>query len=208
MKKAFLFLALCLLGAGRAAAAEPADSVRNVIYMIGDGMGLAHVSMLAVEGGYAPTAFDRAQGIALISTYSANNRVTDSAAAGTALACGSKTNNGTLGLDPRGGRLQSLIEWAVAEGMPAGIAVKCHLQHATPAAFYAHVPDRGDEKAITRDLLASNIDVLRCRQAARKGVPRGRFVSRCVRPPRLCGRRFARRGGTGSCGTVAVCRDR
>ena len=160
MKKAFLFLALCLLGAGRAAAAEPVDSVRNVIYMIGDGMGLAHVSMLAVEGGYAPTAFDRAQGIALISTYSANNRVTDSAAAGTALACGSKTNNGTLGLDPRGGRLQSLIEWAVAEGMPAGIAVKCHLQHATPAAFYAHVPDRGDEKAITRDLLASNIDVL------------------------------------------------
>lgn len=65
-----------------------------------------------------------------------------------------------MGLDPRGGRLQSLIEWAVAEGMPAGIAVKCHLQHATPAAFYAHVPDRGDEKAITRDLLASNIDVL------------------------------------------------
>ena len=123
MKKAFLFLALCLLGAGRAAAAEPVDSVRNVIYMIGDGMGLAHVSMLAVEGGYAPTAFDRAQGIALISTYSANNRVTDSAAAGTALACGSKTNNGTLGLDPRGGRLQSLIEWAVAEGMPAGIAI-------------------------------------------------------------------------------------
>ena len=160
MKKAFLFLALCLFGAGHAAAAEPVDSVRNVIYMIGDGMGLAHVSMLAVEGGYAPTAFDRAQGIALISTYSANNRVTDSAAAGTALACGSKTNNGTLGLDPRGGRLQSLIEWAVAEGMPAGIAVKCHLQHATPAAFYAHVPDRGDEKAITRDLLASNIDVL------------------------------------------------
>ena len=43
--------------------------------------------------------------------------------------------------------------------MPAGIAVKCHLQHATPAAFYAHVPDRGDEKAITRDLLASNIDL-------------------------------------------------
>ena len=59
--------------------------VKNVIYLIGDGMGLAHVSMLAVEGGYAPTAFDRAQGIALISTYSANNRVTDSAAAGISL---------------------------------------------------------------------------------------------------------------------------
>ena len=160
MKKAYLFLALCLLAAGRAAAAEPADSVRNVIYMIGDGMGLAHVSMLAIEGGYAPTAFDRSQGVALISTYSANNRVTDSAAAGTALATGAKTNNSTLGLDAGGERVRSVIERAVADGRPTGIAVKCYLQHATPAAFYAHVPSRGDEKAITRDMLASGIDVL------------------------------------------------
>lgn len=160
MKRAYLFLALCLLAAGRAAAAEPADSVRNVIYMIGDGMGLAHVSMLAIEGGYAPTAFDRSQGVALISTYSANNRVTDSAAAGTALATGSKTNNSTLGLDAGGERVRSVIERAVADGRPTGIAVKCHLQHATPAAFYAHVPSRSDEKAITRDMLASGIDVL------------------------------------------------
>lgn len=159
MKK-ILFLALCLLAAGRATAAEPADSVRNVIYMIGDGMGLAHVSMLAIEGGYAPTAFDRAQGVALIATYSANNRVTDSAAAATALACGRKTNNSTLGLDPDGTRLQSVMEKAVAQGRPTGIAVKCHLQHATPAGFYAHVAARGEEKAITHDLLASGIDVL------------------------------------------------
>lgn len=160
MKKALLFLALCLLGAGRAAAAEPADSVRNVIYMIGDGMGLAHVSMLAIEGGYAPTAFDRAQGIALISTYSADNRVTDSAAAGTALATGSKTGNSMLGCDLDGTPLRSVIQRAVQQGRPTGIAVSCYLQHATPAAFYAHVPDRGDAKAITRDLLASDIDVL------------------------------------------------
>ena len=68
MKKAFLFLALCLLGAGRAAAAEPVDSVRNVIYMIGDGLGLAQVSMPVIGGGYVPKAFDRAQGAALIRT--------------------------------------------------------------------------------------------------------------------------------------------
>ena len=160
MKKALLFLALCLLAAGRAAAAEPADSVRNVIYMIGDGMGLAHVSMLQIEGGYAPTAFDRAQGVALITTYSANNRVTDSAAAGTALATGSKTGNSMLGCDLEGEPLRSIIQRAVDQGRPAGIAVKCHLQHATPAAFYAHVSNRGDETAITRDLLASGIDVL------------------------------------------------
>ena len=201
MKKAFLFLALCLLGAGRAAAAEPVDSVRNVIYMIGDGMGLAHVSMLAVEGGYAPTAFDRAQGIALISTYSANNRVTDSAAAGTALACGSKTNNGTLGLDPRGGRLQSVIEWGDCREMPSPACHPCGVLCACPGSWrrkghYARPAGEQYRRAH------------RCWQAARKGVLRGRFVSRCVRPPRLCGRRFARRGGAGSCGTVAVCRDR
>ena len=160
MKKVLLFLALCLLAAGRAAAAEPADSVRNVIYMIGDGMGLAHVSMLAIEGGYAPTAFDRAQGIALISTYSADNRVTDSAAAGTALATGSKTGNSMLGCDPDGKPLRSLMQRAVDQGRSAGIVVCCYLQHATPAAFYAHVRSRGDRKAITQDLLASDIDVL------------------------------------------------
>ena len=54
--------------------------VRNLIYLIGDGMGLSHVSMLMLEEGYGTTAFDRAQNIALITTYSANNRVTDSAA--------------------------------------------------------------------------------------------------------------------------------
>lgn len=51
--------------------------VRNLIYLIGDGMGLSHVSMLMLEEGYGTTAFDRAQNIALITTYSANNRVTD-----------------------------------------------------------------------------------------------------------------------------------
>ena len=61
-------------------------AVKNVIYMIGDGMGLSQVSMMMLENGYRPTAFDRSGNIALIKTYSANNRVTDSAAAGTALA--------------------------------------------------------------------------------------------------------------------------
>ena len=74
--------------------------VRNLIYLIGDGMGLSHVSMLMLEEGYGTTAFDRAQNIALITTYSANNRVTDSAAAGTALATGHKTGNGMLGVLP------------------------------------------------------------------------------------------------------------
>ena len=83
--------------------------VRNLIYLIGDGMGLSHVSMLMLEEGYGTTAFDRAQNIALITTYSANNRVTDSAAAGTALATGHKTGNGMLGVLPDSTAAESIM---------------------------------------------------------------------------------------------------
>lgn len=157
MKRTILLLWVGLLLTGGVAAQQP---VRNVIYMIGDGMGLAQVSMLMVEEHFAPTAFDRVQNVALSSTYSANNRVTDSAAAGTALATGHKTNNKMLGQTPDGKAVESLIARASDQGMPTGIAVTCYLQHATPAAFYAHVPNRDDSKAITADMLTSKVDVL------------------------------------------------
>lgn len=160
MKKTILFLAAFLLSAGSLAAQTSAEGVRNVIYLIGDGMGLAQVSMLKIENGYEPTAFDRAEGVALISTYSANNRVTDSAAAGTALATGGKTNNSVLGLDPEGNALHSMMERAAERDMATGLAVVTYLQHATPAAFYAHVGNRGETEAITRDMLSSGIDVM------------------------------------------------
>ncbi len=133
--------------------------VKNVIFMIGDGMGLAQAAMLMVENGYEATAFDRAENIALIKTYSANNRVTDSAAAGTALACGQKTNNKMLGLTPELDTCYSLTLRANRKGMATGVVVSCGLQHATPAAFYAHVADRNDNYNITRQLAASSFDV-------------------------------------------------
>ena len=111
------------------------SKVKNIIYMIGDGMGLCHVSMLQIEAGYAPTAFDRAKNTALIKTYSANNRVTDSAAAGTALATGYKTNNGTIGQLPDGTRVESIMAKAEKQNYATGLVVTCYLQHATPAAF-------------------------------------------------------------------------
>lgn len=146
----------------RAAADQPAatDQVRNIIYLIGDGMGLAQVSMLQIENGYEPTAFNRAEHVALISTYSANNRVTDSAAAGTALAAGAKTNNSMLGVDPSGAALTSMIARATAQGMPTGVVVSCYLQHATPGAFFAHVRNRGESEKITAQMLTCDIDVL------------------------------------------------
>lgn len=134
-------------------------AVKNVIYMIGDGMGLSQVSMMMLENGYRPTAFDRSGNIALIKTYSANNRVTDSAAAGTALASGNKTDNGMLGMGPDGQIFKSIMERAKEEGYQTGLVVTVYLQHATPGAFFAHVPSRGDLDVISEQFVESGVDV-------------------------------------------------
>ena len=134
--------------------------VRNVIYMIGDGMGLSHMSMFEIEGGYSDHAFKRAQSISLISTMSANNRVTDSAAAGTALSSGYKTNNAMIGMRPDSTTTVSMMEMAVNEGFSTGIVVTSELYHATPATFYAHQPKRKMYEEISEDMLNSSIDVL------------------------------------------------
>lgn len=138
---------------------DKAPKPRNLIYMIGDGMGLAQVSMLMIEGGYAETPFDRMENVALITTYSANNRVTDSAAAGTALATGHKTHNGSLGVTPDGEAVPSIIERAIHKGFRGGVVVTCELQHATPGAFYAHTPNRGYYPIIAHQLVESGLDV-------------------------------------------------
>ena len=123
-------------------------------------MGLGHVSMLQLEGKYQPTAFDRAQNIALIQTYSVNNRVTDSAAAGTALATGHKTNNSTLGQLPDGTPLESITTKAKNKNYGTGIVVTCYVQHATPAAFYANVESRSDNDGICDDFTKRDYDVM------------------------------------------------
>ena len=123
-------------------AAVEAQEVKNIIFLIGDGMGLASASMMQLENNYEPTIFDSADNIALQKTYSLDNRVTDSAASGTALATGFKTNNTMLGQLPDGTNPESLTELAADNGKATGLVVTTYLQHATPCAFYAHVPSR------------------------------------------------------------------
>lgn len=161
MKRLFLFLVLACLSLNGVEAKSPKnEKVNNIIFMIGDGMGLGHISMLQLEGKYQPTAFDRAQNIALIKTYSVNNRVTDSAAAGTALATGHKTNNSTLGQLPDGTPLESITTKAKNKNYGTGIVVTCYVQHATPAAFYANVESRGDNDGICDDFTKRDYDVM------------------------------------------------
>jgi alkaline phosphatase len=81
---------------------------KNVIYLIGDGMGFGAVSSLLLSQD-STTGFEYAPVIGLNETCSANNYVTDSPAGGTALATGTRTNNGYLGVDPNGAQLTSIL---------------------------------------------------------------------------------------------------
>ena len=160
MRKLFYILMFPLVMASMSSCGEKEPEVKNIIYMIGDGMGLAQASLVKIEGKYAPTAYDRAKNVALQTNYSANNRVTDSAASGTALATGYKTNNGTLGQTADGTRVESIMAKADAIGYESGIVVTCYVNHATPAAFYAHRESRNDNDGIVEDFMNSSVDVI------------------------------------------------
>ncbi len=91
-------------------------------------------------------------------THSADALITDSAAAGTALATGFKTNNGVISQDANGNNVRTLIEEAEARGMATGLVTTTRLTHATPATFAAHNISRGNENEIAEDYLDSGVD--------------------------------------------------
>ncbi len=132
--------------------------VKNVIYLIGDGMGFGAVtSLLLTED--EPTGFEQAPVIGLSETCSANNYVTDSAAGGTALATGTRTNNGYVGADPEGNQLTSVLRKAQTYGMKTGIVVNTTLTEATPGSFYAGVTSRKMVFDIAKQFTESQVDV-------------------------------------------------
>lgn len=135
------------------------DKVKNVILMIGDGMGLAQVSALMIENKYAPTSFDRAQSVAICKTYSSNNRITDSGASATAMATGHKTKNGRIGVDKREEPVPNIMELAKEKGLATGIVVTSYLADGTPAGFFAHTPSRRNYEEIARQMSVFQPDV-------------------------------------------------
>jgi len=131
---------------------------KNIIFLIGDGMGLTQVSgAMAISD--EPLALARAQIIGLMNTTAANAYVTDSAAAGTALAAGIKTDNGVIGQTPVGDEVPSLFDYAVEAGKSTGVVVTSAITHATPAAFTGHNKTRKDEEDLAADYLDSRPEV-------------------------------------------------
>lgn len=130
--------------------------VKNVIFLIGDGMGLVQVSAAMLDAPH-PLALERATYTGFQKTASASNKVTDSAAAATALATGVKTYNGAIGVGPDTLRLISILERAASAGLSTGLVATSRITHATPASFIAHQPSRKLEEAIAADFLDTGI---------------------------------------------------
>ena len=174
MKKliAYCFISIALLSCTTLDKTRPTEArVKNVIMIIGDGMGPQQVGLLLSYARQAPhgvianriTALDRMmeQGLLGISmTYTADSLVTDSAASATQLATGKFAGAEMLGLDKNGNAQENIIEKARRLGKATGLVSDTRITHATPAAFAAHQTHRSQENAIPEDLLATEADVM------------------------------------------------
>jgi len=140
----------------------PARRVRNVIFCIGDGMGANQVALarLKAVGPEGKLHMEKMPVGGLVRTHSNNSLVTDSAASGTALATGIKTENGMIAMAPDEQPYFTILELAQADGMATGLVATSAITHATPASFAAHVKSRKMETTIAEHLIANRVNVL------------------------------------------------
>jgi alkaline phosphatase len=171
LKKSKLFLlpiGLLFIFWGKAQTSEKDDNFpRNIILYIGDGMGLSSVTAAKILKGRL--AMENLSHTAFVTTFPAGGGIiTDSGAAGTALATGRKTENSYIATrvlpgddaDSKLDTLKTVLEWAEERGMATGLVVTSSITHATPACFASHVKYRWEETEIARQLAFKNVEVL------------------------------------------------
>jgi alkaline phosphatase len=136
--------------------------VMNVILFIGDGMGNAHFSaaQYAAVGPEGRLHMQTMPVTGLMGTYAKNRLITDSAASGSAMATGYKTDNGMISQLPDGSEPETILEASKAEGKATGLVATSTITHATPASFAAHHFSRSEEKEIALDMAVAGVDVL------------------------------------------------
>ncbi len=135
----------------------PPKHPRNVILMIGDGMGLTQISAGMYRNGNK-LHLESFPVIGLHKAYSGDNLITDSAAGATAFASGVKTFNGALGVNMDTVPVRTILEEAETRGLATGLMSTASIVHATPAAFIAHVPYREAYEAIALEFMKTDID--------------------------------------------------
>lgn len=133
------------------------DTPKNIIFMVGDGMGINYVSASVLS--MKEDQFTRFTTTGFSVTCSADALITDSAAGATAFAIGERTNNGMISMLPDKSTLKTVVESAEEKGMATGIISTSSITHATPACFYAHVESRKMEYEIAEFLVNSGVEV-------------------------------------------------
>jgi alkaline phosphatase len=138
------------------------QEVRNIILCIGDGMGWNEVALARhkIVGQQGRLWMETLPVSGSVRTFSADNEVTDSAAAATAMACGVKTNNGVLGIGADKKTYTSILEALSKKGWRTGLVVTSTITHATPAGFASHVSSRGSEEEIAEQMFNDHVDIL------------------------------------------------
>ncbi len=150
------------LPASRPAPVRADGPPRNIILFIGDGMGPNQriaAQWLSV-GQSGRLVMDALPFAGFSQTANLSGGLTDSAAGGTAIATGFRTDNGVISQTPDGQNLTTILETAQARGMSVGLVTTTQIAHATPAVFAAHVPSRRMMTGIARQELAAGVDVL------------------------------------------------
>ena len=142
------------------AAKYPKQRPKNIILMIGDGMGLAQISAgYYMNSGQLNLTQFPFTGLHINYPAEDSTVITDSAAGATAFSCGCKTYNGAIAVKKDSMPCKTILEMAEDKGLATGLVVTCNIQHATPAAFIAHVKSRADFEPISLDFLKTDIDL-------------------------------------------------
>ena len=135
------------------------DKIKNVIVMIGDGMGIPHISCGWILNG-GRLNMDNFKYTGMSRTWAADKLVTDSCAGGSAIATGEKTNYGHMGYDTEGNVVENSLKKAQSLGKKTGIIVTCRINDATPLDFCGHSKDRNDEEVNAAQFVGSDIDFI------------------------------------------------
>ena len=162
MKRLITTLTLLLLVVG----ITTAQRAKYVFYFIGDGLGINHIygtelynaavhPQMPNQGRMSFSTFPLRT---YITNHSSSSLVTDSSAAGTALASGVKTVNGYMGVDENLNSAKTIAELAAERGMKVGVATNVGVNHATPSAFFAHDKSRSNYLSLFEQLIASDVD--------------------------------------------------
>ena len=158
MRVLFFATVLCLLSCQKEPSKVVTQPVKNIIFLIGDGTGVAQM-YAGMSLSPKPLAIEKSQYIGLIKTYSSDNYITDSAAGATAFSIGRKTYNGAIGVDSQKKPHKTILEMAEEKGLATGLVASSVITHATPASFIAHQPERSMHEEIAADFLKTDIDI-------------------------------------------------